>query len=139
MVRICYFCLLACIDALHLHRGEYPYAFGIALISLYLTFIIEVLAFRFGTMKLASLGLVDSSHPHPHPQHHSAPLSHSQGINDSPGELEAKKTDDAVSTKDMSDEQEPVMAQLVGVAILEFGVIFHSLIIGLVSLASHLN
>lgn len=111
------------------NRSEYPYAFGITLISLYMTFVFELLAFRLGTSRLAKLGLKDSSHPHPHPQHAPAPLSAAEageaplaGQGDMKGDVKGDVSgkNSTISTE-FGEGDESVPAQLIGVAILEFG------------------
>ncbi|KZO89881.1 ZIP zinc/iron transport family [Calocera viscosa TUFC12733] len=121
--------------------GEYPYAFGICLASLFATFVIELIAFRIGTARLEKLGIADA---HAHPGVHHFPQGEEDGMHP-PETLEnldateqglaAKKmvNEGSASVEEFIDasESNPAIAQILGVAILEFGVIFHSLIIGL--------
>ena len=54
---------------IHTPRSPYrfflqPYAFGICLLSIYLIFIVELVAFRWGTARLERLGLAHDAHGH---------------------------------------------------------------------------
>ncbi|KAM0755469.1 ZIP zinc/iron transport family [Meredithblackwellia eburnea MCA 4105] len=118
---------------------EYPYAFGICLSSLFATFVIQLVCFRVGTERLAKLG-VDGPHPHitgtahPHVPAGVDPTSAEESSESTPREKEEHgsigEESDVVFFSDAS-EKNPASAQLMSVAILEFGVIFHSVIIGL--------
>ncbi|KAI5995056.1 Zinc/iron permease [Pisolithus albus] len=104
----------------------YPYALAFSMLSLFCIFIVELVAFRWGTAKLAALGIVHDAHGHGVGSH----AAHG------PETFDDKNT----STRDGSDLEmgnegptmdENVLAQLIGVFILEFGVLLHSLLIGL--------
>ncbi|BGP34599.1 hypothetical protein JCM10296v2_006421 [Rhodotorula toruloides] len=123
--------------------GEYPYAFAICLISLFLTFVTQICAFRLGTARLAKLGVTSTPHIHVvgHPGHVQeqdraatlpGPAADHTGEADSLEKGDYAK-DAEVESQHFHDasEQNPFIAQLLGVATLEFGVILHSVIIGL--------
>ncbi|KAG7091802.1 hypothetical protein E1B28_008205 [Marasmius oreades] len=131
--------------------SDYPYALALCMLSIFLLFLVEVIAFRWGTAKLAKLGATydkhgheaggtqaahrpeddtnrakgpfvnaEKKHHHHHHHHHaydvqaktttastSAPKPHAHGVLNNP------------------------LAQIIGIAILEFGVVLHSVLIGL--------
>ncbi|KAI0690327.1 Zinc/iron permease [Cytidiella melzeri] len=164
--------------------AEYPYALGLALISIFLIFMIELIAMRWGTAKLAALGIAQDPHA---PGHAHPPLCLETA---EPIEVvhlsvagNAFPTGDEMSTRGKSEEitvaekeketnvlgpplsavhshlhnhdrglrhhhshshnlEAPsaipgpitsaiAVGQLVGIAILEFGVLLHSFLIGL--------
>ncbi|GAA6033172.1 hypothetical protein JCM8097_002981 [Rhodosporidiobolus ruineniae] len=130
--------------------GDYPYAFAFCLISLFGVFVIQMVFFRLGSEKLAKLGIAQAPHIHVvgHPGHvqgqdaaatvegthahaHEHDSSATQGSVDSmeKGALTGESASD-LAFRDAS-EQNPVIAQAMGVATLEFGVMLHSVIIGL--------
>ncbi|KZT58773.1 Zinc/iron permease [Calocera cornea HHB12733] len=119
--------------------GEYPYAFGICLASLFTTFVMELIAFRIGTARLEKLGISDTqAHPGMHfppPENEGPHPPKRDNIDETERGLTAQKmvNEGSVSVEEFADASEanPAIAQILGVAILEFGVIFHSLIIGL--------
>ncbi|EED81215.1 predicted protein [Postia placenta Mad-698-R] len=101
-------------DCLSPAWGEYPYALAICLCSIFMIFIVELVAFRWGTSVLAKLGIGHDAHGH--------------GI---PG-------DSLKDIESLSEKHDPsgnfsdsAIAQILGVAILEFGVLLHSVLIGL--------
>ncbi|KAI1788130.1 ZIP-like iron-zinc transporter [Ganoderma leucocontextum] len=147
----------------------YPYALAICLVSIFSIFIVELVAFRWGTERLARLGIVHDAHGHglashaahgpetDRDQQKTAALSRS-------GELDHEKSHashdvesfhdhdhdhapagqtfpHAHSEKDVErgrDAHHPPSAltdsaagQIIGIAILEFGVLLHSILIGL--------
>ncbi|KAH9056715.1 ZIP-like iron-zinc transporter [Lactarius vividus] len=124
---------------------EYPYALALALLSAFFIFTVELFAFRIGTAKLKKLGVSHDAHGH----HAGGVLAHGPESSPVPGptspaipdvesiQLEkdsetnrtVKRVDDGGHVTAVTDES--VMAQLIGVAILEFGVILHSVLIGL--------
>ncbi|KAF8909309.1 ZIP-like iron-zinc transporter [Gymnopilus junonius] len=119
---------------------EYPYALALCLLSIFLIFITELIAFRWGTAKLSKLGKSHDAHGHNLGSH----AAHGpEGGFESPqrSELQMKlnKADiESVTehTDDTSDHHdhglgEAVSTQVIGVGILEFGVVLHSVLIGL--------
>ncbi|EKM50143.1 uncharacterized protein PHACADRAFT_264707 [Phanerochaete carnosa HHB-10118-sp] len=138
---------------------EYPYAMAIALISIFMIFIIELLAFRWGTAKLAALGIEHDPHGHG--------ISHDDKIGTLAAhgpELDSERTTSRTSSSseqevtvlekghdiELALEKKPhhddrershghshgavdesAATQIVGIAILEFGVVLHSVLIGL--------
>ncbi|GAA5988743.1 hypothetical protein JCM10908_006152 [Rhodotorula pacifica] len=131
--------------------GDYPYAFALCLLSLFLTFVTQMVAFRLGTEALAKLGNQAPPHIHVmgHPGHvqaqdqaasrltgPEAESARTSGSHETGDSLEKGdyKLDQALPGDEAfidASEQNPVVAQIMGVATLEFGVCLHSVIIGL--------
>ncbi|GAA96064.1 uncharacterized protein L969DRAFT_17204 [Mixia osmundae IAM 14324] len=130
----------------------YDWAPAIAMMSVFMIFILEIIAFRIGSARLRKLGLdnynahdhalgIGHHHAAEHNDHHtgtglidsaSTTLKNDEAskIIEEPGKLEDPEQGPVLLEDDeVIDSQ--AMAQILGVAILEFGVIFHSLIIGL--------
>ncbi|CAD6579895.1 MAG: hypothetical protein TREMPRED_002604 [Tremellales sp. Tagirdzhanova-0007] len=135
---------------------DYPYAFGICLAALFFTFLLELCAFRLG---IAYLGqqLGDYSSGPIRPPSRPAELEAGTNANPendtdvkainntgkdeskvAPGEDVDPESGIDIKFKD-SDESIPPSAQILGVAILEFGIVFHSVIIGLTIAISRNN
>ncbi|TKA51861.1 hypothetical protein B0A53_05213 [Rhodotorula sp. CCFEE 5036] len=127
--------------------GDYPYAFGLCLLSLFLTFVTQMVAFRLGTEALAKLGN-SSTRPHVHvighpghvqEQDRIAASGRRNGSEDETARADSLEKGEEGTTADDDDEEafldasekNPVVAQIMGVATLEFGVCLHSVIIGL--------
>jgi len=120
---------------------EYPYALAIALLSIFLIFIVEIIAFRWGTATLAKLGIGHDAHGHGiggHSAHGPEGNQPPQGDQD----VEEKVTDLDESSDDLESHGVPqstvgvavvdaALTQILGVGILEFGVLLHSVLIGL--------
>lgn len=125
---------------------NYPYAFGICLLTLFLLFLLELLAFR-----LVDKNLADSAgHSH---SHFGDSDVYVKKDHDSEEEDEAQKPAlpsdnaeqfpthfshaadhqdrEALGTPMNNQEKEQYFGQLVAVFVLEFGVLFHSVFIGL--------
>lgn len=107
---------------------------AICLGSIFLIFIVELIAFRSGTAVLAKVGRRHD--PHGHALATGSHFAH--GPEGGDGEDSTKTVDCEVSEKASSDiekriahvhEHEPMydsaIAQIIGVAILEFGVLLH--------------
>ncbi|KAJ6546055.1 ZIP zinc transporter-domain-containing protein, partial [Mycena vulgaris] len=93
---------------------EYPYALALCLLSIMSIFILEVIAFRWGTARLQRLNIDHDAHAAYGPE--GAPT-------ESPP---AKYLEDAEEQEmDLSSMDDSAVAQIIGVAILEFGVILH--------------
>ena len=135
-----------------------PYPLGICLVSVFGIFITELVAFRWGTAKLAKLGItvpdahshgapagavppgvapsgsgmIEEEHDHLH-QHHGVLHGHDK---EGAGSEKGSGGDVESITKLKADLREaaPIdspAAQILGIAILEFGVLLHSVLIGL--------
>lgn len=139
---------------------EYDFAAAFALIAVFAMFFAEVAAYRVGTKRLLKLGMVYSTHAedatdaHAHSHAHDPPLAvdtsapalqghvHPEAVERDLGSEEAelgalghahmldKERSDTSSLAQAPSHAE-ASAQLVAVAVLEFGVILHSIIIGL--------
>lgn len=132
-------------------------AFGICLISLYFIFVVEMIAFRVGTAKLKKWGIGAQPHGFLGANHgNGGGIEGSEGLDDAardagaPGQDHQGSPNVVIPTdakRDMlkeetgtdtssdfrfqdSSEASPAVAQILGVAILECGVILHSVIIG---------
>ncbi|GLB41876.1 putative ZIP Zinc transporter [Lyophyllum shimeji] len=114
----------------------YPYALALCLLSIFGIFIVELLAFRWGTAKLKKLGLHHDHHGHNLPSH----AAHGPEYNQPATPVEVPKAADEKSELDSEALQhahhantiaDNATAQIIGVAILEFGVALHSILIGL--------
>ncbi|KAI0730933.1 ZIP zinc/iron transport family [Earliella scabrosa] len=137
--------------------GDYPYAFGICLFSIFFIFIVEIVAFRWGTARLKRLGLAHDAHGHglaTHAAHGPETDKATQQSIAQQGAL-SEKNPDAESTDSHQGAKQNYphahsdvetgkhverfphavgdspLAQIVGIAILEFGVVLHSILIGL--------
>ncbi|KAF8262618.1 ZIP-like iron-zinc transporter [Lactarius quietus] len=111
---------------------DYPYPLALALLSAFSIFIVELFAFRIGTARLKKLGIHHDAHGH----HTGGVIAHGpEGSpkTDKDPQSEAghsvNRVDDVGHITTMTDDN--AMAQLIGVGILEFGVILHSVLIGL--------
>ncbi|KZT55818.1 ZIP zinc/iron transport family [Calocera cornea HHB12733] len=118
--------------------GDYDWAPAIAMMAVFAVFLVELFAFRWGTAKLRALG-VEGYDAHGHCAGPSGAMgAHGPEGTDSvgaplsagvarilPSEAELEAGDEHTMTETSG------AAQILGVAILEFGVIFHSVIIGL--------
>ncbi|GAA5915198.1 uncharacterized protein JCM6883_001763 [Sporobolomyces salmoneus] len=120
--------------------GEYPYAFGISLTSLYMVFVIQIIAFRLGSARLAKIGMGQrhihvSGHGGHVAEQDAPPATNGSPVSVSSIDREKALLNDSSSSLEVgysdASEQNPLIAQVMGVATLEFGVCFHSVIIGL--------
>ena len=111
--------------------------FGICLTSIFITFVVELVAFRLGSAHLHKLGISMDAHVHPdgHAHGHAGDtadaLTHHSTPSPSEHEKDTESSIDSVQAYKDSSEELPAGAQILGVAMLEFGVIFHSITIGL--------
>lgn len=120
--------------------GEYPFALAIALISIFFIFVTELIAFRWGTAKLASIGVSHDPHGHDMGGSHVAHGPEGRGgtvmsdANDDVHSNEKGSKHDvemSILDKHPSSVVDSAATQIIGVAILEFGVLLHSVLIGL--------
>ncbi|KAJ7114145.1 ZIP-like iron-zinc transporter [Mycena crocata] len=107
---------------------DYPYALALCLLSIMSIFIVELVAFRWGTARLQKLNLRHDAHGHNVGSH--AAHGPERASTESPP---AKHLADAEeqSEHDFLHMDHSAAAQIVGIAILEFGVLLHSILIGL--------
>lgn len=122
---------------------NYPMAYAFALISMMLLFMGEYLAYRLGTKILQNRGYDDSALAHHHaPAHAHAQQSGYDHVQagEYGGSRAVDESDDTTVKNKLADEEAAVgtrstlttdSSELVGIFVLEFGVIFHSVIIGL--------
>ncbi|KAL1707955.1 Zinc/iron permease [Schizophyllum commune] len=106
--------------------GEYPYALALCMASIFGIFILELLAFRWGTARLAQIGMTHDAHGHD--VGGSVAAHGPEGANTEMGSLEKQPLDEVEKDELITDT---VAAQIIGVGILEFGVVLHSILIGL--------
>ncbi|KAJ7227835.1 ZIP-like iron-zinc transporter [Mycena haematopus] len=113
--------------------SEYPYALALCLLSIFSIFILELIAFRWGTSRLEKIGLRHDPHGHYTGSHAAHGPEGTQTPPKENGDVEEQRHDGhhdhghgALSVLDDS-----ASAQIVGIAILEFGVLLHSVLIGL--------
>ncbi|CAD6892091.1 unnamed protein product [Tilletia controversa] len=129
---------------------NYDFAFAFAMISMFMVFLVELVAFRIGSAKAASLAYDPHTGGHHHANEHNGPVSpqpqaqhqhtHAEieGESNSDvgvvGEKAPVYSDDKLEEGTVASRQAATAAkaqEIIGVAILEFGVIFHSVIIGI--------
>ncbi|KAJ7625642.1 ZIP-like iron-zinc transporter [Roridomyces roridus] len=118
--------------------SEYPYALALCLLSIFSIFILELIAFRWGTSKLEKVGLRHDPHGH---------FTGSHAAHGPEGAQTPPKEAGDVEQQSRSEEEDhghhhhdhghghghdsAASAQVIGIAILEFGVLLHSVLIGL--------
>ncbi|KZV66307.1 ZIP-like iron-zinc transporter [Peniophora sp. CONT] len=126
-------------DCLDPKWQDYPYALALALLSIFLLFVAELFAFRIGTAKLKRLGIPSyDAHGHglgSHAAHGPESSSHNHAGNDLEGQQQdsmTKKLDtESTSSQESAEAMHSALAQIIGISILEFGVVLHSVLIGL--------
>ena len=110
--------------------------------SIFALFFVELIAFRWGNSKLAKMGIQHDAHghapvgAHAHSAHGPEPQDNDQGDNSSDLEKHGKKGDGtAVAVTNDSGVfsvlDHSALAQITGIFILEFGILLHSILIGL--------
>jgi solute carrier family 39 (zinc transporter), member 1/2/3 len=110
-----------------------PYAFALALLSIFSIFIVELVAFRWGSSKLAKLGITHDPHGHNTGSHaaHGPETNGSRGpdeeqaITDAPLEKLDSSSDEHSHDKQPDNVLDKPSAQVLGIFILEFGVVLH--------------
>lgn len=125
----------------------YPYAFGICLITLFLLFFFELIAFKFVDGKIAG---ASEGHSHSHFGDESVYVKKGSDLEDDAGSEQQKEESKApnpypshfshaadhqdqtvIGTPVNDSDKEQYYGQLLSVFVLEFGVIFHSVFVGL--------
>ncbi|KAF7308272.1 hypothetical protein HMN09_00675200 [Mycena chlorophos] len=125
---------------------EYPYALALCLLSIMSIFIVELVTFRWGTAKLTKLGIHHDTHGHDigshaahGPEGAGLPTSlQSKAVDDGSDEAElgqrsghSRISHDDLESSTMKFISPETAAHILGIAILEFGVLLHSILIGL--------
>ncbi|KAF8813469.1 ZIP zinc/iron transport family [Phlegmacium glaucopus] len=105
----------------------YPYALALCLLSIFMIFIVELVAFRWGNAKLAEIGRTHDAHGHGLGSH---PALGPEAIHQTSEPTANNETSSSDLEKGFNFDDN-ALAQIVGVAILEFGVVLHSVLIGL--------
>jgi zinc transporter 1/2/3 len=94
-------------------------------------FIVELIAFRWGTSKLSSIGKSHDAHGHSLGSH----AAHGPEANLDPTPPSKKESSSDIEATRPRHEghtfEDNMLTQVIGVAILEFGVVLHSVLIGL--------
>ncbi|RDB23651.1 Zinc-regulated transporter 1 [Hypsizygus marmoreus] len=112
--------------------GDYPYALALCLLSIFIIFLVELIAFRWGTARLLRLGLHHDAHGHnlgshaahgPEANYNVQPQTDPKPEHDSDIESAGHAAHNTILDN--------AVAQIIGIAILEFGVALHSVLIGL--------
>jgi zinc transporter 1/2/3 len=119
--------------------SEYPYALALCLLSIFSIFIVELIAFRWGTARLSKLGHRHDAHGHGvggHSAHGPEAVPSaivSKPYPDPEASIEGSTHSAETDHHHHHDRDHPgsALAQIVGIAILEFGVLLHSVLIGL--------
>ncbi|KAB5594798.1 Zinc-regulated transporter 1 [Ceratobasidium theobromae] len=114
---------------------EYPWVPAIAMISVFMVFFVELAAFRWGTAKLDALGVKgydNHGHAHDSAGRHGAhgPETASPTTPSNP-EKALTQSDSELGHAHQHVLTDSALAQILGVAILESGVVFHSILTGM--------
>lgn len=130
--------------------GVYPYAFGICLVTLFLLFFAELCAFRYVDKKLEAIGQGGHSHSHfgdddqyvkkdfESEDEQKVPVHASSGEEENEkkyplhfSHAPSHQDPEAVGTPAEQPDSESYYGQLMAIFVLEFGIIFHSVFVGL--------
>ncbi|TFK51936.1 ZIP-like iron-zinc transporter [Heliocybe sulcata] len=124
--------------------SEYPYALAFCLMSIFGIFIVELVAFRWGSAKLAKLGIPTDMHTHgfggaPGPTHtHGSEKVDEESRAPGPAESASQLSDVDADYKaglqagaSGSNVLDTPASQIIGIMILEFGIVLHSVLIGM--------
>jgi zinc transporter 1/2/3 len=110
----------------------YPWALALCMFSIFVIFFVELAAFRWGTKRLAKLGVTYDAHGHGHGAHAAHGPEQVTGDGGSKSDLEkSAKPLHTVEKHGLSVLDDSALAQVLGIFILEFGIILHSVLIGL--------
>ncbi|KAK0446900.1 ZIP zinc transporter-domain-containing protein [Armillaria borealis] len=112
----------------------YPYALALCMLSIVFIFILELIAFRWGTKKLAKIGMRHDAHGHQAGSYaaHGPEGNLAHQIEGNADESKLRISDSELDIEDQRHRAlDSAMTQIIGVAILEFGVNLHSVFVGL--------
>jgi len=106
------------------------------MVAVFLLFFAELIAFRWGTARLTKLGANYDAHGHGHDYAAHGPEGTKDPTAPATTEPKSSQISDAESQTHAEVRRPPTqgpspLAQIIAVVILEFGVVFHSVIIGL--------
>lgn len=131
---------------------NYPFAFAFAMIAMFAVFVVEVLAFRVGSQYANKLAYDSHAGGHHHAMEHggnpnlaqekqhnhnaiksvsSDDVENAAAVPGADSAAEAKMVADSSSTASTKLDLTTQASEILGVMILEFGVVFHSIIIGI--------
>ena len=116
---------------------NYPWSAAFSMISVFVLFLVELFAMRFAHIQFATTSGLGSSDNPVLPEHFSADIEQHNEITPMPDEISPKLSSEKIQVPAPAASPPSVQpahhldARLVGFFILEFGVIFHSVIIGL--------
>ena len=113
--------------------------------AIFVLFFVELIAFRWGNAKLAALGITHDAHGHAPPGAHThaahGPEPHEPKGDNASDDIEKHGNPKGTTTDIMNAQtNEPnvfsmldqsALAQITGIFILEFGILLHSVLIGL--------
>ncbi|KAL5537146.1 hypothetical protein ACEPAF_969 [Sanghuangporus sanghuang] len=126
----------------------YPWALALCMLSVFVMFLAELIAFRWGTAKLRKLGVTYDAHGHDvgggHAAHGPEAAAPARGAADytppsRSSDDEKRRTqggqipalDEDVVILKADPLKESAISQIIGICVLEFGVVLHSVLIGL--------
>ncbi|TDL23968.1 ZIP-like iron-zinc transporter [Rickenella mellea] len=111
----------------------YPWPLALCMLAIFGIFFVELFAFRWGSAKLAKLGIQHDPHGHGlagHAAHGPEVLDHQHHSPQNPdSESDIEKNNKTPEFTNALDDS--AVAQIIGIFILEFGIILHSVLIGL--------
>ncbi|KAK7459651.1 hypothetical protein VKT23_009633 [Stygiomarasmius scandens] len=113
---------------------DYPYALALCMLSIFIIFILEFVAFRWGTAKLAQLGVQHDPHGHvvgSHASHGPEGGMRTNAAEETDFSKSKESESERGSVQSPSSTLDSAWAQVIGIGILEFGVVLHSILIGL--------
>ncbi|MCO5565945.1 hypothetical protein L7F22_019620 [Adiantum nelumboides] len=121
---------------------KYPFALAFSMIAMFVLFFVELMSFRIGAGLASKLAYDPHVGGHHHANEHAVPRSgpvpsakdeeENVDLSESPRTIEKANSDEEVGVIDPTQAGLSAAAsEILGVMILEFGVIFHSVIIGI--------
>lgn len=127
-------------ECLNENFQNYPFAMAFSMIAMFVTFVVELVAFRIGAVLAQKLAYDPHMGGHHHANEHAIPRQPETAAEIEEGEeaasrqradLEKSQSNDDDSLDNPKAGLSAAASEILGVMILEFGVIFHSVIIGI--------
>ncbi|KLO06653.1 ZIP zinc/iron transport family [Schizopora paradoxa] len=110
----------------------YPWALALAMFAIFCIFFLELFAFRWGSAKLAKLGMTYDAHGLGGAEHSHQHGEVAEQRPDDDSDLEKKLGPGGMTTIEPSSVlDDSALAQITGIFILEFGILLHSVLIGM--------